>query len=82
MDQRKRWRVNSDGGVAWKVSCGAIHDLHLLPNGHLLYQDGWTRVIELDESRQKVWEYDVASNGNSNKKVEVHAFSGLQMVTQ
>ena len=69
--------VNSDGSVAWKVPCGAIHDLHLLPNGHLLYQDGWTRVIELDESRQKVWEYDAASNGNSNKKVEVHAFQRL-----
>ena len=69
--------VNSDGSVAWKLPCGAIHDLHILPNGHLLYQDGWTRVIELDESRQKVWEYDATANGNSNKKVEVHAFQRL-----
>ena len=34
-------------------------------------------MIELDESRQKVWEYDATSNGNSNKKVEVHAFQRL-----
>ena len=71
-------KVKSDGSVAWKIACGAIHDLHLLPNGHLLYQDGWTHVIELDESREKVWEYDATSNGNSNKKVEVHAFQRLR----
>lgn len=69
--------VNADGSVVWKVACGAIHDLHLLPSGHLLYQDGWTHIIELDQSRQKVWEYDATSNGNSNKKIEVHAFQRL-----
>ena len=69
--------VAADGSVVWKMPCGSIHDLHLLPNGHLLYQDGWTHIIELDKNRKKVWDYDATGNGNANQKVEVHAFQRL-----
>ena len=43
----------------------------------MLYQDGWTRIIELDQERQKVWEYDATTNGNLQRRVEVHAFQRL-----
>jgi hypothetical protein len=46
--------ISSDGRVEWKIPCGAIHDLHLLPDGHLLYQDGWTKIVELDADRRHV----------------------------
>lgn len=69
--------ITADGKVQWRIGCGAIHDLHLLADGHLLYQDGWTHIIELDEERQKVWEYDAKSNGNADRLVEVHAFQRL-----
>ena len=69
--------IDAKGQVEWKIRCGAIHDLHLLADGHLLYQDGWTRIIELDAKRQKVWEYDAQSNGNADRRVEVHAFQRL-----
>ena len=69
--------VAPDGSIAWEKKCGAIHDLHVLPNGHLLYQDGWTRIIELDQERQKGWEYDATTNGNLQRRVEVHAFQRL-----
>lgn len=78
--------IAADGQVEWKIPCGAIHDLHLLPDGHLLYQDGWTRIIELDAKRKKVWEYDATSNGNADRRVEVHAFQrlpdGLTMIVE
>ena len=69
--------IGSDGCVEWKIPCGAIHDLHLLPNGHLLYQDGWTKIVELDANRRPVWTYDAKGNGNADRPVEVHAFQRL-----
>lgn len=69
--------IGTDGRVEWRLPIGAIHDLHVLPNGHLLYQDGWTRIIELNADRQPVWQYDATSNGNSDRPVEVHAFQRL-----
>lgn len=66
--------ISPDGRVEWKLSCGAIHDLHLLPNGHLLYQDGWTTIVELDADRRPVWTYDAKGNGNADRPAEVHAF--------
>lgn len=69
--------VGRDGRVEWRIPCGAIHDLHLLPDGHLLYQDGWTRIVELDADRKPAWRYDATGNGNAGRPVEVHAFQRL-----
>ena len=69
--------ISPDGRVEWKLPCGAIHDLHLLPNGHLLYQDGWTTIVELDADRRPVWTYDAKGNGNADRPAEVHAFQRL-----
>lgn len=69
--------IGTDGRVEWKLPCRQIHDLHLLPDGHILYQDGWTRIIELDAEWKPVWQYDAKSNGNADCAVEVHAFQRL-----
>ena len=69
--------IGPDGRVEWQLPCRQIHDLQLLPAGHLLYQDGWTRVVELDADRKPVWQYDAKSNGNAKRAVEVHAFQRL-----
>ena len=69
--------IAPNGAVEWKLTNGAIHDLHLLPNGHLLLQDGWTRIIELDGNRKQVWQYNAKTGGNTDRPVEVHAFERL-----
>jgi hypothetical protein len=69
--------IGPDGRVEWKLPVGAIHDLHLLPDGHILYQDGWTRIVELDERRKPIWDYNAKRNGNAGRSVEVHAFERL-----
>ena len=58
---------------------GGIHDLHVLPNGHIFVQQGAAKVVEIDpETKQVVWSYDSATqNGNAGKKIEVHAFQPL-----
>jgi hypothetical protein len=78
--------IAADGSVEWKLPVGPIHDLHLLPGGHMLYQDSWTHIVEVDAAREVVWEYDAKTNGNENRPVEVHAFqrlpNGLTMIVE
>ena len=54
------------------------HDVHLLPNGNILFHDTWTTLKEITLDKKVVWEYDCAnSNGNKGKRVDVHAFARL-----
>ena len=70
--------VAPDGKLEWEIKVGAIHDAHVLPNGNILLQQGWTKIVEVTPDKQTVWEYDAAKmNGNDGKKVEVHAFQRL-----
>ncbi len=76
--------LDADGKILWQRKIGDIHDLHLLPDGHILFQDGWTHLLEvvpgIDGAEDKiVWEYDAAKmNGNEGKPVQVHAFQRLK----
>src|SRR5215203_3866582 len=79
--------IAPDGSVEWSTSVGAIHDAAVLPNGNILYQQGWTRIVEVTRDKKTVWEYDAAKkNGNEGKRVEVHAFQrlddGLTMIAE
>jgi outer membrane protein assembly factor BamB len=71
--------VAADGMTEWEMNWGGIHDIHVLPNGHILVQQGAAKVAEIDPATKKVvWSYDSATQtGNAGKKVEVHAFQPL-----
>jgi hypothetical protein len=71
--------IGKDGGIEWEMKWGGIHDLHVLPSGNVMVQQGAAKVVEIDtKKKQVVWTYDSAtSNGNAGKKVEVHAFQPL-----
>ena len=71
--------VDADGAVEWEMPWGGIHDIHRLPNGHLMVQRGAAEVVEIDPvSREVVWSYDSAKRGgNEGKPVEVHSFQPL-----
>jgi len=71
--------IDESGAVAWQHKIGPLHDLQLLANGNVLLQLSWTRVVELQRSKDKiVWEYDASkSPGNENRRIEIHAFQRL-----
>jgi outer membrane protein assembly factor BamB len=71
--------IGYDGKTEWEHKIGPLHDLQYLPQGRVLFQTNWTRLVECDlESGRIVWEYDSATaNGNNGKKIEVHAFERL-----
>ena len=79
--------VAPDGSLEWEMKVGAIHDASVLPNGNILFQQGWTRIVEVTPAKEAVWEYDASKmNGNEGKRVEVHAFQrfadGLTMIAE
>ncbi|MCB1230268.1 MAG: PQQ-binding-like beta-propeller repeat protein [Verrucomicrobiae bacterium] len=67
---------NDGNKVLWHKKIGNVHDLHLLPNGNLLTQDGWPHVIEIAlPGGDVVWDYDAKKrNRDDEKEVQVHAF--------
>jgi hypothetical protein len=71
--------IAPDGKIEWQGKTDAIHDLHVLRGGHILFQTSFQRLVEVDPKTDRVvWEYDAGKmNGNAGKRVEVHAFQRL-----
>ena len=72
--------IDESGKTIWQRRIGPLHDFQVLANGHILLQDSWTHLIEVDPKTDKVvWQYDArTSHGNKGKRVEVHAFQRLE----
>lgn len=72
--------IAEDGQMEWEHRIGPLHDLHVLPNGNILFQDSWTHVLEVDPRTDAiVWEYESnTAPGNAGHRIEIHAFQRLQ----
>ena len=72
--------LDRTGAMEWEMPWGGIHDVHRLPNGNVLVQQGSNRLAEIDLSqKQIVWTYaSDTQNGNQGKRVEVHSFVPLE----
>jgi len=46
--------VDETGATVWEHRIGPLHDLHVLPNGNLLFQLSWTRIVEMDPDTKKI----------------------------
>lgn len=71
--------IDEQGATEWEHEIGPLHDLHVLANGNVLFQDSWTHVVEVErDSKKIVWQYDAKqSSGNEDRKIEIHAFQRL-----
>ena len=71
--------IDENNATHWEHRIGPLHDLQMLPNGNLLFQTNWTRLVEVKpETNQVVWEYDSSkSSDNQGRRIEVHAFQRL-----
>ncbi|MCG6155567.1 beta-propeller domain-containing protein [Rubinisphaera margarita] len=68
--------IGDDSQLQWSHQIGPLHDLHLLENGNVLFQDNWTHIVEMNpDTNQVVWEFTAGQN--TDRKVEVHAFERL-----
>ncbi len=70
--------VGADNSDVWKQTIRDVHDLQILPHGHLLTQTSFQTIVELNDKGEIVWSYDAKSSpGNADRKVEIHAFQRL-----
>jgi hypothetical protein len=78
-DKKRLAIVSPEGKIEWEEKIGGeCHDLQVLPNGNVLFQTSWTKVVEMKPDHKVVWSYDSAKmNGNAGKPVQVHAFQRL-----
>jgi hypothetical protein len=67
------WQYKSKGG---RKGHSGHHDVHMLPNGNILFHDSWTHILEITLDNKIVWEYDSAKQNNKGG-VDVHAFARL-----
>ena len=66
--------------VLWEHPIEEIHDLQVLENGNLLFQETWTRLVEVDpRKKETVWSYEARERHRSTPEepVEIHAFRRL-----
>jgi uncharacterized membrane protein len=69
-----------DHETVWEREIEFLHDLALLPSGHVLYQETATRIVEWDPATDRVvFAYDaaVANRANGDGSIEVHSFGRL-----
>ena len=70
--------VQPDGSLSWERVIGPAHDFQVLADGHVLMQDSWTHLIEVDPVTDAVvWEYDAIRAADADQPVEIHAFQRL-----
>ena len=71
--------IDETGKTEWEHKIGPLHDLHVLPNGHVLLQLSWTEVVEINPTNGKIeWQYDAKKRPeNAGKPLEIHAFQRL-----
>jgi len=75
--------------LVWEHPIQQIHDLQVLENGNILFQESWTRLVEIDpRTKDLVWSYDAQkfNRESPEERVEIHAFrqlrGGLTMIAE
>ena len=77
-DKGRIVRYSAQGDAVWEYSgIHQVHTLQQLPNGNILCQQDWRKIIEISPNGMVVWSYDARTNGNQGRKLEVHAFQRL-----
>ena len=79
--------VGAKGEVEWEVANRAeVHDLCLLPNGHVMFTTAPTVIVEMNPEKKVVWKYEAKPKEGYKGSVEIHAFQrladGITMVAE
>lgn len=73
--------VNAKGEVEWEVpnpDAREIHDIQMLDNGNVLFQTGYTTVVEVNKAKEVVWKHESKPKEGYTGKVEIHSYQRLK----
>ncbi|MBL8204097.1 MAG: PQQ-binding-like beta-propeller repeat protein [Blastocatellia bacterium] len=81
--------VNAKGEVEWEIpnpTAREIHDIQYLPNGNVLFQTGYTTVVEVNKDKEVVWKHESKPKDGYTGRVEIHSYqrlkNGLTMIAE
>jgi hypothetical protein len=81
--------VNAKGEVEWEMpnpTAREIHDIQYLPNGNILFQTGYTTVVEVNKDKQIVWQWESKPKPGYSGRVEIHSYqrlpNGMTMIAE
>ncbi len=70
--------LDANGKVEWETPCGfTCHDLHMLPNGNVLFHTDNRTIIEMNSAKQIVWKHTSVPKDGYSGDVQIHAFQRL-----
>ncbi len=72
--------VNAKGTVEWEMpnpTAREVHDIQYLPNGNILFQTGYTTVVEVNKDKQIVWQWESKPKPGYSGRVEIHSYQRL-----
>ncbi len=88
-DKKRVAIVNAKGEVEWEIAnptAREIHDIQALPNGNVLFQTGYTTVVEVNKDKQIVWKHESKPKDGYSGRVEIHSYqrlkNGLTMIAE
>jgi hypothetical protein len=80
-DKKRVAIVNSKGEIEWEMpnpDAREIHDIQMLPNSNVLFQTGYTTVVEVNRDKQIVWKHESKPKAGYDGKVEIHSYQRLK----
>lgn len=80
-DKKRVAIINSKGEIEWEMpnpDAREIHDIQMLPNGNVLFQTGYTTVVEVNRDKQIVWKHESKPKAGYDGKVEIHSYQRLK----
>lgn len=78
-DKKRVVIISPTGQVEWEVANPApeTHDIQMLANGNVLFQTGYTTVVEVNPNKETVWRYETRQREGYTGRVEIHSYQRL-----
>ncbi|MFZ4795171.1 MAG: hypothetical protein ACOYLN_13675 [Blastocatellia bacterium] len=88
-DKKRVAIISEKGEIEWEVpnpDAREVHDIQLLDNGNVIFQTGYTTVVEVDRNKQVVWKHESKPKEGYDGRVEIHSYlrlkNGLTLIAE
>lgn len=78
-DKKRVVILDEKGQIEWEIPNPApeTHDIQMLSNGNILFQTGYTTVVEVNPNKETVWKYEAKPKDGYTGRVEIHSYQRL-----
>lgn len=80
-DKKRVAIVNEKHEIEWEIpnpDAREVHDIQLLDNGNVIFQTGYTTVVEVSRDKKVVWKHESKPKEGYDGRVEIHSYQRLK----